>query len=350
MKRFIKSLIVSLPFIIYLSYAAYSAARGSGASTRDIGPTNDTLYLPAAEEDRGWGVSSTDSINNNFIIISSAIYDLETTPGNTNYIQLRTTLQPGSTFFVSSATIQNLFISSTTGGYAGVIPANLLAPNSTSYIQLTSSLQSNATFYVSTGTAVDFNTTNITVLSNFTSSGTSNIGDASGDKFNIFTDSITLISPTTFYAPTGSLFRYQESGATSKCFTLIDPILLRSSSVTNVIPAFETFNISTYVSVGAGITQGIPKKASIKVQCLVTSDATPTANVALYIRSGDSVTGAGSSNTACIAYETVSTQNISDYNVMPVDLSVAGAFEFSCQPADPMTSATCRLDLVEVCY
>ena len=161
--------IIGLPF---LSLILYAAARGSGTNTgRSIGSPAQQVYLPATREEPSTEggspfTHSTNSINSNFTIISSAIYNLENLAGNTNYIQLRGTLQTGATFYVSSGTIdQTLFVGSmtargtitSTSGFVGsgfglynfTIPASALIGGATSYIQNSASLQASSTFYVS---------------------------------------------------------------------------------------------------------------------------------------------------------------------------------------------------------
>ena len=83
-----------------------AAARGSGSyTTLPIGSAPQRLYLVATREEPGWLTdASTNSINQNFVLISSAVYRLETIGGNTNYILLQATLQSGAVFFVSSGT------------------------------------------------------------------------------------------------------------------------------------------------------------------------------------------------------------------------------------------------------
>src|SRR3990167_4482729 len=93
----------------------FAAARGSGSyTTYGVGNNDDKLYLPAAREDPGWGTDlSTNSLNKNSILISSAIRDLEILAGNTNYAQIRESRQSGlATVNLASGTYDFLRVTS----------------------------------------------------------------------------------------------------------------------------------------------------------------------------------------------------------------------------------------------
>lgn len=112
--------------LFFYSLYSWGAARGSGNSTvYSIGPTNDQLYLVAAREEPGYMTGSTDSINQNFVIISSAIYDLESLAGNTNYVLIAVSpsLQSGS-FYVSSGSIDGQSLLARTSGNVGISTSN----------------------------------------------------------------------------------------------------------------------------------------------------------------------------------------------------------------------------------
>src|SRR3990167_8447320 len=217
---------IAISFILSVFCAVvWGADRGSGPSTQCVGSPCDQLYLPVAREEPGWLTGSTDSINNNFIVISSAINRIEVLGGNTNYvlitstgnfIQDRNTLQSGSTFYVSSGAVSTQFIvgggtlTALANGRVGIsssTPVNTLgvqggghfsstitasnffvsdgtqllstaAPvsGSTNYIQNTNSLQTGSTFYASSGT----------VNEQFQSLGVTLLGDGATDTLQIF--------------------------------------------------------------------------------------------------------------------------------------------------------------------
>ena len=230
--------ITGLPF---LSMILYAAARGSGTNTgRSIGSPAQQVYLPATREEPSTEggspfTHSTNSVNSNFTIISSAIYNLEVLAGNTNYIQLRNTLQSGATFYVSSGTIdQTLFVGSMTargtitsttgfvgsgfGLYPFTVPANALAGGATSYIQNTATLQASSTFYVSSATVdqalyVGSMTSRgtITSTSGFVGSGsglyafTIPASALQGGATSYIQNSSSLQASSTFYVSSGSV-------------------------------------------------------------------------------------------------------------------------------------------------
>ncbi len=74
-------ILAAVVFLFCSFYPAivFGAARGSGSyTTYQLGPSHDRLYLPVAWEDRGAMTGSTQSVNNNFIILSSTVYNYET--------------------------------------------------------------------------------------------------------------------------------------------------------------------------------------------------------------------------------------------------------------------------------
>lgn len=108
-----------------VSISLYAAPRGSGTSTSNsIGSPAQSLYLINAREDPGYVTDTSSSVNSNMTIISSAIANLETLSGNTNYIQLRPTLQSGATFYVSSASVDGQTLLARTSGNVGIATAS----------------------------------------------------------------------------------------------------------------------------------------------------------------------------------------------------------------------------------
>jgi len=121
--------------LFFMVSVAFSAPRGSGSyTTEGIGPNSEHLYLVITKEEAGYLTdTSTNSVNKNAVIISSAISRIELQASNTNYMELSGSTQTKQ----GGLNVQ------------GTLGFNVLQGNATSYIQNSNSLQSSSVFYVS---------------------------------------------------------------------------------------------------------------------------------------------------------------------------------------------------------
>ena len=209
---------------------------------------------------------------------------------STSYIQNTSSLQSGTTFYVSSGTATNFhtttlqFADGTTqttasqggsitgitagmglagGGSSGVVSLSLV-PNSTNYIQNTNTLQSGTTFYVSSGTVVNFNATNLK-FADGTSQNTASQGgtltgvtagygiSGGGTSGNV---AVNLVSNSTSYIQNTSAL---QSGATfyvsSGTATNLNTTTLKFADGTSQTTAGGMGTL-TGVTAGAGLTGG----------------------------------------------------------------------------------------------
>src|SRR3990167_11282968 len=119
--------------LFFMVSVAFSAPRSSGSRTQCIGSPCETLYLPVTQEEKGAVTGSTDSYNNNAVVVASAIARVELQASNTNYVEISGSTQTKK----GGLNVQ------------GTLGFNVLKGGATSYIQNSNSLQSGSTFYVS---------------------------------------------------------------------------------------------------------------------------------------------------------------------------------------------------------
>ena len=190
------SVYLALGLVFLCGFDSWGVPRGSGSNTTlCIGSPCDQLYLPVSKEEEGWGDGSTQSINNNFLKISSAVFRIETQASSTNYIQLRGTLQSGATFYVSSASVDGQALLSRTSGNVGIGTAS---PSGKLHAAVTST----------SGGAIDFGLGRVRLTDDALSSNP-RIRTADGNTLDLFAASGSNI---TFFGASTERMRIQSAG------------------------------------------------------------------------------------------------------------------------------------------
>src|SRR3990167_4138282 len=190
------SVYLALGLVFLCGFDSWGVPRGSGSNTTlCIGSPCDQLYLPVSKEEEGWGDGSTQSINNNFLKISSAVFRIETQASSTNYIQLMGTLQSGATFYVSSASVDGQALLSRTSGNVGIGTAS---PSGKLHAAVTST----------SGGAIDFGLGRVRLTDDALSSNP-RIRTADGNTLDLFAASGSNI---TFFGASTERMRIQSAG------------------------------------------------------------------------------------------------------------------------------------------
>lgn len=363
MKINFRKVIFSLSVLGIASYI-YAAARGSGSYTpRSIGSPAEQLYLVISREDPGYLTDlSTNSVDRNFIIISSAVYRLETLAGNTNYIQLRVTLQSGSTAYISSFSVDGQTLLARNSGSVGI---GLNAAPTTRGLQVANDFATGGVFYstgniifgsgaqMSTYTASSESLEiggNLTAAGSFSSSGPVILGDNSNDIITSNSSSFTFVNGSTVSFPIGSQINFTEANSCSK-FTISTGAayaLLVASAPTGAAQSNSTSFAAITPPMVPGATK--PKMVLLDVLCDMSADATAELDVAT-LRLSTSATMSTNPSSACRAATALASERSFNDKQRWFPLT-SGQFFYHCafsQATTTTNGSECDIYLIGMC-